>query len=109
MQHRLRKPVLERLANVDYDSTITHELGHVFRLHHPTSVDCHIDASAYPCNQNRVFEFAECTPPLVIGLDQATMCDYGHDYRTEQRTYHAWDLESLKRLYNCHLNGISCT
>lgn len=97
------QPAYTCSKTVDFGAVATHELGHIFILDHPDRVDCHIDDTNFPnCNHRFVWNLADCKNP-ANGLDQATMCPQEHIYRTERRTYHAWDLESLKQHYQEHL------
>lgn len=73
----------------DFGSTFMHEIGHaVGFIAHPQDVRTH--------GSTQAFNLAECGDILR----RATMCPSGGEwYRSERRTQHNWDVESLRQIY----------
>jgi len=80
----------------DFAGAVVHELGHVYGLRHPDSVDCHINEP--DCNKFRVFALANCDTGA-----QATMCPGYIRYHAQNWTLEAWDTESFRRQYANHM------
>lgn len=85
----------------DFGSTFTHEIGHAIgRIPHPNDIDVH-------SGNNLASAIAECARVDARGdpLWRATMCASNsapgglaaNEYRTERRTLHTWDIESLRQ------------
>jgi hypothetical protein len=72
---------------MDFESILTHELGHAMGIPHAQEVDNH-QASLSP------------NAPTIAGCgtttDRATMCaNIAQQYRSSGRTLHQWDRDSL--------------
>ncbi|MGH9023772.1 MAG: hypothetical protein ACRDV9_11860 [Acidimicrobiia bacterium] len=80
---------------VDFGSTIVHELGHSLVLYHPESLD-DIDGTAHN-SPSSASSSAGCLDATGDFATQATMCQEQGAWRSDQRTFEAWDIETAQR------------
>lgn len=83
---------------VDFASTMIHELGHTLVLYHPQTLD---DLDGVPFDRSdSASTAAKCWEATGAFEGQATMCSSQGKWRAEQRTLTDWDVESAHRLYS---------
>ena len=85
-------------AQVDFASTMTHELGHALVFYHPQTLD---QIDNIPVNQaDSASAQAKCVEASGEFPPQATMCSGQGQWRAEQRTLETWDVETMHRAYD---------
>jgi hypothetical protein len=82
---------------VDFASTITHELGHTLVAYHPQTLDA-VDGRPID-SEGSATRAAACAEVVGRFDDQATLCAGQGRWRAEQRTLSDWDVETVKRQY----------
>jgi hypothetical protein len=82
---------------VDFGSTMIHELGHTLVFYHPQTLD---DIDGVPVDRaDSASSNARCVE-ATGGFDaQSTMCAGQGAWRAEQRTFETWDVETAHRHY----------
>lgn len=80
---------------LDFGSTIVHELGHSLVLYHPETLD-EIDGVPYS-NPTSASSSAGCVDATGDFATQSTMCREQGAWRSDQRTFEAWDIETAQR------------
>ncbi len=83
---------------VDFASTIVHELGHTLVFLHPQTLD-QVDGTpqAAPTSASSAARCVEATGSFP---DQATMCSGQGLWRGEQRDLETWDIETAHKHYS---------
>ncbi len=82
---------------VDFASTMIHELGHVLVLYHPQTLD---DIDGVPVDRSdSASAQARCIEASGSFNDQATLCAGQGVWRAEQRTLEVWDTDTAQRHY----------
>lgn len=85
-------------ATVDFASTLTHEMGHGLVFYHPQTLD-EIDQIAVTQADSASAQ-ARCVEASNEFAPQATMCSGQGQWRSEQRTFETWDIETMHRAYD---------
>ena len=84
--------------DVDFGSTVTHELGHALVFYHPQTLD---QIDNIPVNRaDSASAQAKCVEASGEFDPQATMCSGQGQWRAEQRTLETWDIETMHRAYD---------
>lgn len=82
---------------VDFASTVLHELGHTLVFYHPQTLD---DIDGVPVDRSdSASSAAACVEATGVFAGQATMCAGQGAWRAEQRTLETWDVETAHRNY----------
>ena len=83
---------------VDFASTLMHELGHTLVLLHPQTLD---DIDGRPLTApNSASTAARCVEATGSFPEQATLCSGQGLWRGEQRTLETWDVETTHKQYS---------
>ncbi len=83
---------------VDFGSTMIHELGHTLVFLHPQTLD---DVDGIPLNApNSASSAARCVEATGSFPEQATMCSGQGLWRGEQRDLETWDIETTHKHYS---------
>lgn len=83
---------------VDFASTMVHELGHTLVFLHPQTLD-EIDGTP-PDGPNSATTAARCVESTRSFPQQATMCSGQGVWRAEQRDLETWDVETAHKHYS---------
>lgn len=82
---------------VDFGSTMIHELGHTLVFYHPQTLD---DIDGIPVDRaDSASSAARCVEATGSFAGQATLCAGQGAWRAEQRTFETWDIETAHRHY----------
>jgi hypothetical protein len=83
---------------VDFASTMVHELGHTLVLLHPQTLD---DIDGIPLTApNSASSAARCVEATGSFPEQATLCSGQGLWRGEQRDLETWDMETVHKHYS---------
>lgn len=83
---------------VDFASTMVHELAHALVLYHPQTLD---DIDGIPVGDpGSASSYARCVEASGSFADQATLCAGQGVWRAEQRTLEVWDTDTVSRHSN---------
>lgn len=83
---------------VDFASTLMHELGHTLVFLHPQTLD---DLDGTPLTApNSASSAARCVEATGSFPEQATLCSGQGLWRGEQRTLETWDIETAHKHYS---------
>jgi hypothetical protein len=83
---------------VDFASTMVHELGHTLVFLHPQTLD-QVDGTPMTSPTSASSD-ARCVESTGTFPDQATMCSGQGLWRGEQRTLETWDIETAHKHYS---------
>ena len=83
---------------VDFPSTMAHEIGHAMVFYHPQTLDA-IDSIPVE-RSDSASSAAKCVEATGTFTAQATMCAGQGMWRAEQRTLEVWDTDTATRQYS---------